>query len=59
MRMRYRDGTEDDDELFDLLLECQRSYVARCIQLGPNWIKACLSGCHTQTLRPTRYRRQQ
>ena len=39
MRMLYRDGTEDDDELFDLLLECQRYYVARCIQFGPNWIK--------------------
>lgn len=39
MRLRYRDGTEDDDELFNMLPESQRMYVARCIGLGPNWVK--------------------
>ena len=37
--MVYRDGGEDEDKLFDLLPQVQRAYVARCLGLGPNWIK--------------------
>jgi hypothetical protein len=39
MKLRYRDGSEDEDALFDMLPESQRQYVARCINLGPNWVK--------------------
>ena len=38
MKIRYSDGSEDDDRLFDLPLDRQRQYIARCIMLGPGWI---------------------
>ena len=34
MKLLYRDGSEDDDRLFDLPLEDQRAYVARALGLS-------------------------
>jgi hypothetical protein len=39
MLLRYRDGTEDDDRMFDLPIDQQREHVARAMGLGPNWVK--------------------
>jgi len=35
MRLQYRDGTFDDDGLFDLSEESQRAYVAGCLNCNP------------------------
>lgn len=35
MKVRYRDGTEADDPLFDSPLDEQRAYVARAMGLHP------------------------
>lgn len=36
MLLKYRDGTEADDMLFDLPKEGQNQYVARCLGFDPD-----------------------
>jgi hypothetical protein len=36
MRLKYIDGTEGDDSLFDLSLDWQRLHVARCMDCNPD-----------------------
>lgn len=36
MKLKYRDGTEDEDNLFDRPDDEQRAFVARCMNLSPD-----------------------